>query len=141
MVCAALIPATFAAALAAIPTFGALLDEASATRLALVGTSLAAAMAALWGAYLLLGRRDDWTPLAFGCAVTVAVVLVAVAAVYPDLAPGRLTLHESAAPESSSWLLLAFVLPLVPVTIAYNAFAYWVFRGKLHAPENEQTSH
>ena len=141
LVCAVLIPATSAAALAASPPVAALLDGASGTRLALVGLSFAAAMATLAGTYALLGRRDDWSPLALGCAVTVAALAFAVAAVYPDLVPGQLTLHEAAAPESSAWLLLAFSLPLVPVTIAYNAFAYWVFRGKTHSPEGEQTSH
>ena len=141
IICAALIPATFAAALAASPALSSLLDGASGTRLALVGLSLAAALVALAGTYALLGRRDDWSPLALGCAVTVAALALAVAAVYPHLVPGQLTLREAAAPESSSWLLLAFSLPLVPVTIAYNAFAYWVFRGKMHSPEGEQTSH
>ena len=64
----------------------------------------------------------------------------AVAAVYPDLVPASLSIHEAAAPDSAALMMLAFVLPLVPVTIAYNAFAYWVFRGKLHGPEEGETT-
>jgi cytochrome d ubiquinol oxidase subunit II len=50
---------------------------------------------------------------------------------YPYMAPPSLTIAEAAAPDSSLWFLLAGAGALIPIILAYTAYAYWVFRGKV----------
>ena len=50
---------------------------------------------------------------------------------YPYIVPGALTIEEAAAPDASLWFLLVGAAVLVPMILAYTAYAYWVFRGKV----------
>ena len=45
--------------------------------------------------------------------------------------PGRVTIWEAAAPERSQTFMLAGAVVIVPLILAYTAWAYWVFRGKV----------
>jgi cytochrome d ubiquinol oxidase subunit II len=53
--------------------------------------------------------------------------------VYPYLVPRQVTLWDAAAPASSQEFMLVGAAVIVPVIIAYTAWAYWVFRGKAGA--------
>jgi cytochrome d ubiquinol oxidase subunit II len=50
--------------------------------------------------------------------------------VYPYLVPRQVTIWDAAAPASSQEFMLVGAAVIVPVIIAYTAWAYWVFRGK-----------
>lgn len=50
---------------------------------------------------------------------------------YPYIVPPSVTIHEAAAPVASLKFMLPGVLVLVPIIIAYTAYSYWVFRGKI----------
>ena len=50
---------------------------------------------------------------------------------WPYLIPTEVTIWEAAAPVSSQLFMLVGALVLIPVILAYTAYAYWVFRGKL----------
>jgi cytochrome bd ubiquinol oxidase subunit II len=50
---------------------------------------------------------------------------------YPYLIPNAITLGDAAAPESSQAFMLVGASVLVPVILAYTAWSYWVFRGKV----------
>jgi len=54
---------------------------------------------------------------------------------YPYIVPGALTIEQAAAPDSSLAFLLVGAVVLVPVILAYTAYAYWVFRGKIDPEE------
>ncbi|WP_296101410.1 cytochrome d ubiquinol oxidase subunit II [uncultured Agrobacterium sp.] len=54
---------------------------------------------------------------------------------YPYIIPGVLTIREAAAPESSLMFLLVGAVVLLPMILAYTAYAYWVFRGKIDPEE------
>ena len=47
--------------------------------------------------------------------------------------PGRITIWDAAAPESSQVFMLVGVGILLPMILGYTAWAYWVFRGKVRA--------
>jgi cytochrome d ubiquinol oxidase subunit II len=51
--------------------------------------------------------------------------------IFPYVVPGRVTIWDAAAPESSQTFLLVGIAILIPITLAYTAYAYWVFRGKV----------
>ena len=49
--------------------------------------------------------------------------------------PPEITLFEAAAAPESQLFLLVGVAFLVPAILAYTAFSYWVFRGKVREGE------
>lgn len=50
---------------------------------------------------------------------------------YPMIVPPSLTIWQAAAPHSSLAFTLVGAAILLPIILAYTAYAYWVFRGKL----------
>ena len=50
---------------------------------------------------------------------------------YPYLVPRAITLWDAAAPPSSQSFMLVGTAVIFPIIIAYTAWAYWVFRGKV----------
>ncbi len=53
--------------------------------------------------------------------------------IWPDIIPGRITIWDAASPPSSQLFMLVGAAILVPVILAYTAYAYWVFRGKVES--------
>jgi cytochrome d ubiquinol oxidase subunit II len=52
---------------------------------------------------------------------------------YPMVVPYSVTIWEAAAAPNSQWLLLVGTAFLLPIILAYTAYTYWVFRGKVQA--------
>jgi cytochrome d ubiquinol oxidase subunit II len=50
---------------------------------------------------------------------------------YPNIIPPGITIWDAAAPEASQKFLLVGASVLIPLILAYTAYAYWVFRGKV----------
>ena len=51
--------------------------------------------------------------------------------IWPDVIPGRVTIWEAAAPPASQAFMLVGAVVLIPLILAYTAWSYWVFRGKV----------
>jgi cytochrome d ubiquinol oxidase subunit II len=83
---------------------------------------------ALWGS---LGWRRDWLPF----VLTLGLFLLSLAglaiSIWPDVIPGRVSIWQAAAPYRSQLFMLVGALVLVPLILAYTAWSYWVFRGKV----------
>ena len=43
----------------------------------------------------------------------------------------QVTIYEAAAPYESQVFMLVGASVLIPLILAYTAYAYWVFRGKI----------
>jgi cytochrome d ubiquinol oxidase subunit II len=54
---------------------------------------------------------------------------------YPYLVPPEITIYEAAGPPESLAFLLAGAAVLLPIILAYTAYSYWVFRGKVRHGE------
>jgi cytochrome d ubiquinol oxidase subunit II len=100
----------------------------------LIGASSTAAimLSAAWWSF----GRDDHDNLAF---VGVALAIVAGIAgltliLYPFVLPPSLTIARAASPSSSLEFLLGGMGMLVPLVIAYNAYAFWVLRPRRTEP-------
>jgi cytochrome d ubiquinol oxidase subunit II len=50
---------------------------------------------------------------------------------WPDVVPGHFSIWDAAAPATSQIFMLVGAGVLVPIILAYTAWAYWVFRGKV----------
>ena len=53
--------------------------------------------------------------------------------IWPMIVPPGITIWEAAAPPTSQRFLLVGAAVLIPLILAYNAYAYWLFRGKVRA--------
>lgn len=51
----------------------------------------------------------------------------------PYIVPRAITISEAAAPDKSLMFMLVGALILLPMILAYTAYSYWVFRGKVDA--------
>ena len=51
---------------------------------------------------------------------------------YPHIVPNSVTIWEAAAPDNSLSFLLVGAVVLIPLILAYTAYSYWVFRGKVN---------
>ena len=49
----------------------------------------------------------------------------------PYIVPRAITIQAAAAPDSSLLFMLVGALVLLPLILAYTAYSYWVFRGKV----------
>jgi cytochrome d ubiquinol oxidase subunit II len=69
----------------------------------------------------------------FICAVVLFLLGYAGLAIsnYPYLVPPTLTIREAAAARESQIFMLVGTAVLLPLTLAYTVFVYWVFRGRV----------
>jgi cytochrome d ubiquinol oxidase subunit II len=90
--------------------------------------------ATAWALWRSLGRSDVRP---FLCALLLFVLSFAGLAIslYPYLVPPGITIYEAAGPPESLAFLLAGAVVLLPIILAYTAYSYWVFRGKVRAGE------
>jgi cytochrome bd ubiquinol oxidase subunit II len=76
------------------------------------------------------GGRSDRAPALATLAIHGGGLLVAGGLLYPTLVPPDITVHTAASPHSSLLFLMIGVGVVIPIILTYQAYAYWVFRGK-----------
>jgi cytochrome bd ubiquinol oxidase subunit II len=88
---------------------------------------------AVSSAVLLLGlaRRREVAPFLAAVALFVLSYIGLGISFYPYIVPPTVTIWSAAAPHSSLRFLLVGAGILIPLILAYTAWSYWVFRGKL----------
>lgn len=133
-------PLLTTAAVAVVVTFGvsAVFDSGAPVTNPLVATlSVAAMVAALAVALLSLSRGRFGRAFASTCCAAALPVLLVGAGQYPYLLVSSeepqfgMTVSEGAADGATLALLTAFGVVLVPVVLAYQAWNWWVFRGRV----------
>jgi cytochrome d ubiquinol oxidase subunit II len=78
-----------------------------------------------------LERRQDYRPFFLTLVLFVLTYAGLGISMYPYIVPQSITIWQAAAPAKSQLFMLVGVVILVPMILAYTAFAYWVFRGKV----------
>jgi cytochrome bd ubiquinol oxidase subunit II len=53
--------------------------------------------------------------------------------VWPMMVPPEITIWDAAAPRSTQLFMLVGAAVLIPVILAYTAYVYWLFRGKVQS--------
>jgi cytochrome d ubiquinol oxidase subunit II len=76
-------------------------------------------------------RGRDWLPFATALGLFALTLVGLGISIWPDVIPGRVTIWQAAAPHSSQLFMLVGAAVLVPIILAYTAWSYWVFRGKV----------
>ncbi len=72
----------------------------------------------------------DWVPFAATVAIFILAFHGLAYSLFPWIVPQRMDIWQAAAAPESLILILAGVIVVLPVNIAYTIFSYWVFRGK-----------
>ena len=78
-----------------------------------------------------LRRNYELAPFVITLAVFALSFVGLGISMYPYLIPNSITLQMAAAPASSQAFMLVGAAVLVPLILAYTAWSYWVFRGKV----------
>jgi cytochrome d ubiquinol oxidase subunit II len=84
-----------------------------------------------WLLWRSLRRDRDWHPFLFALVLFLLSMIGLGISIWPDVIPGRVTIWEAAAPYDSLLFMLIGAAILVPIILAYTAWSYWVFRGKV----------
>ncbi len=80
-------------------------------------------------------RRQEGQPFVATLGLFIFTYLGLVASKWPVIVPPNYTIWDAAsAPESQLFLLIG-VLFVIPIVLAYTAWTYWVFRGKVKVGE------
>ncbi|MFN3210634.1 MAG: cytochrome d ubiquinol oxidase subunit II [Roseovarius sp.] len=88
-----------------------------------------------WAFFTGLARERDLQPFLSALGFFVASFIGIGVSFYPMMVPPSLTIWQAAAPDESLAFTLVGAVILVPVILAYTAYAYWVFRGKVDPSE------
>lgn len=78
-----------------------------------------------------LGKGHDARPFLWTLMLFLLSMIGLAISIYPEIIPGSVAIYEAAAPRESQIFMLIGASVLVPVILAYTAWAYWVFRGKV----------
>jgi cytochrome bd ubiquinol oxidase subunit II len=78
-------------------------------------------------------REPDWTPFAATAAIFALAFAGLAYSLFPYVVMDRMTIWQAAAHPSALGIMLVGVVIVVPFLVAYTAFAYRVFRGKVRA--------
>jgi len=76
-------------------------------------------------------RGQDWLPFAATLGLFALTLAGLAVSIWPDVIPGRVTIWQAASPYESQLFMLVGAAVLVPLILAYTAWSYWVFRGKV----------
>lgn len=94
------------------------------------GYAVLVAVAGFWVAYRRAGRAPDRIPFLAVVAAEIAGMAALVCLYFPQIVPPAVTIYSSASSRLTMDYLAIMVGVLVPITLAYHAFANWVFRGR-----------
>lgn len=88
-----------------------------------------------WLLFTGLRNGDDLQPFLAALSLFVISFIGIGISFYPYMVPPGLTIADAAAPDESLAFALVGTVVLVPLILAYTAYAYWVFRGKVDPDE------
>ncbi len=84
-----------------------------------------------WLLYKGIEEKRDLQPFLAALGLFMLCYIGLAISFYPYIVPVSVTIWEAAAPDNSLKFLLVGTLVLVPLILAYTAWSYWVFRGKV----------
>lgn len=91
-----------------------------------------ALVALCWaGLVVKLKSNAALSPLIFALLMVTFTFITLMTGMYPWLIPGTLTLSDASSGASGQYFLLAGIAIIMPLTLAYNSWAFWVFRGRV----------
>lgn len=80
-----------------------------------------------------LRKRRELMPFLLALTLFLLGMIGLGVTIWPYVVPAQITIWDAAAPVSSQIFMLVGVAITLPLILAYTAWAYWVFRGKVGA--------
>lgn len=101
--------------------------------LALPGAKLMLAAGTLFALLVPVALRSQvrLLPLAASLLMLTCLIALMLRAVYPWLIPNVLSLNDAAAPATTRAFVLGGTALVIPLTLLYNSWAFWILRGKV----------
>jgi cytochrome d ubiquinol oxidase subunit II len=87
--------------------------------------------AAAFLAWRAIKRGHDAAPFLWVLALFGLSMIGLAISIWPDVIPGRISIWDAASPPESQLFMLVGSAVLIPVILAYTAWSYYVFRGKV----------
>lgn len=78
-----------------------------------------------------IANRLDYQPFFLSLGLFLLSYIGLGVSMWPHIVPTSVTIWQAAAPAKSLYFMIVGVAVLVPIILAYTAWAYWVFRGKV----------
>lgn len=92
----------------------------------------AIALFAFWRLFMALRQRRELAPFLWAIVIFLASFTGLAATIFPWIIPDTLTIYAAASSARTQIFMLAVVSFFIPIMIAYNAWLYLVFRGKIN---------
>lgn len=86
-----------------------------------------------WVLFRAVRKRQDGMPFVATMGIFVFTFLGLVASKWPYVVPPDYTIYDASSAWESQLFLLLGLLFVIPIVLAYTAWTYWVFRGKVKA--------
>ena len=87
--------------------------------------------ATAFGLWRSLNGGRDWLPFVLSLLLFLLSMIGLAISIWPFVIPEQVTIWDAAAPHQSQLFMLVGAAVLIPVILAYTAWSYWVFRGKV----------
>jgi cytochrome bd ubiquinol oxidase subunit II len=81
--------------------------------------------------FLSLRRRWEVAPFVLALLLFLLGMAGLGLTIWPNVVPPGVTIWDAAAPERSQVFMLVGAVLILPLILAYTAWSYWVFRGKV----------
>ncbi|MGI6854192.1 cytochrome d ubiquinol oxidase subunit II [Mesorhizobium sp. 1B3] len=78
-----------------------------------------------------LNRRYERLPFLLALGLFLLSMIGLGISMFPYVVPGAITIHDAAAPDRSLIFMLVGAVIMIPIILAYTAYSYWIFRGKV----------
>ncbi|QWT21618.1 cytochrome d ubiquinol oxidase subunit II [Bacillus sp. NP157] len=88
-------------------------------------------LVSLAGIFAGLRRGKDHIPFLLTLAILFLGYTGFLISIFPNIIPPSLDIWAASSPPSSQLFALVGALVIIPIILAYNGMAYWVFRGKV----------
>ncbi len=86
-----------------------------------------------WQIFRSVRNRSEGMPFVATMGLFIFTYLGLLVSRWPYVVPPEYTLWEAASAYESQLFLLLGLLFVIPIVLAYTAWTYWVFRGKVRA--------
>lgn len=87
----------------------------------------------------LIKKHNDLLPFIFAQGLFLACYIGLGISLFPLIVPPDITIWQAAAPQKSLEFLLIGTVFLLPMILAYTAYSYWIFRGKIRQNESYES--
>lgn len=84
----------------------------------------------------LLQKKANVTPFLYALALVFLGYLGLGISIWPNIVPPNISIYAAASPHSSQSFALVGAVLIIPLILAYTAWGYYVFRGKVSADDH-----